>query len=261
MNPIQLTNSQLLLSLVPLTGLLLLLHFQRFGLTRSLMIAATRLIAQLTLVGLILKYVFEEASLPLIGLITVIMLLVAAFEVRSRQKYRLPSAGTLKISTLTLMLSSFTLTLYGLAVVIQPDPWFTPQFAIPLFGMILSNTMTGVSVGMERLTSSVYENQLLIQQRLMLGEYPDKCLLEYKRNALRSGMTPVINAMATAGIVSLPGMMTGQILAGSAPTEAVKYQILIWVFIAAGTGLGMWGALQLTSRRLFDQRCRLTRPY
>ena len=68
---------------------------------------------------------------------------------------------------------------------------------------------------------------------------------------------PVVNSMATAGIVSLPGMMTGQILAGADPTEAVKYQIIIWFFIVAGVGFGMATALRMMEMRLFDERQRL----
>jgi len=82
-------------------------------------------------------------------------------------------------------------------------------------------------------------------------------MLDIARDSLRTGMIPIINAMATAGIVSIPGMMTGQILAGSPPLEAVKYQIMIWLLIAAGSGFGMMAAIGAASRRLFDHRHRL----
>ena len=91
----------------------------------------------------------------------------------------------------------------------------------------------------------------------MLGERWDAAITDYRQQAIRSGMIPIINAMAAAGIVSLPGMMTGQILAGAAPVEAVKYQIMIMFLIAAGTGLGTVAAVTLGSRHLFDERQRL----
>jgi putative ABC transport system permease protein len=91
----------------------------------------------------------------------------------------------------------------------------------------------------------------------MLGQRWDEAIADYRRQAIRSGMIPIINAMAAAGIVSLPGMMTGQILAGAAPVEAVKYQILIMFLIAAGTGLGTLAAVTIGSRHLFDERQRL----
>jgi putative ABC transport system permease protein len=91
----------------------------------------------------------------------------------------------------------------------------------------------------------------------MLGQRDVDAIREIARDAMRAGMIPIINAMAAAGIVSLPGMMTGQILAGSSPVEAVKYQILIMFLVTAGTGFGVISVLQLISRRMFDKRERL----
>lgn len=92
---------------------------------------------------------------------------------------------------------------------------------------------------------------------MMLGETADSAIGDIRREAMRSGMMPAINAMAAAGIVSLPGMMTGQILAGTSPLLAVKYQILIMLTITVGSGLGTVLAVVAGSRRLFDDRQRL----
>ena len=92
---------------------------------------------------------------------------------------------------------------------------------------------------------------------MILGHEWQKAIGEIRRNALRAGLIPIINAMGAAGVVSLPGMMTGQILAGSPPLEAAKYQILIMLLISAGTGFGATAAVWLASRRLFDERQRL----
>ena len=97
----------------------------------------------------------------------------------------------------------------------------------------------------------------VIEQRLMLGQDRVEAIREIRRDSVRSGLIPIINAMSPAGLVSLPGMMTGQILAGSPPLEAVRYQILIMFLIAAGTGLGTLVAVSLGARRLFDERHRL----
>ncbi|MFP3441073.1 ABC transporter permease, partial [Pantoea sp. SIMBA_133] len=98
--------------------------------------------------------------------------------------------------------------------------------------------MTGVSLALDRLNESVWRQRAVIENRLMLGQTWKQALEDIRRDAMRSGMMPSINAMAAAGIVSLPGMMTGQILAGSPPAVAVKYQILVMLIITVGTGFG-----------------------
>jgi putative ABC transport system permease protein len=123
--------------------------------------------------------------------------------------------------------------------------------------MLLGNTMSGISIGLDRLTQTAWDQKMIVEARLMLGQEWSKAIEDIRRESVRSGMIPIINAMAAAGIVSLPGMMTGQILAGSPPLEAVKYQILIMFLIAGGTGLGTMVAVWIGSRRLFDDRQRL----
>lgn len=140
---------------------------------------------------------------------------------------------------------------------IQVDPWYTPQYLIPLLGMLLGNTMSGMAIALDNLTKSAWQERGAIEAQLILGESWSKAIGEIRREALRSGLIPIINAMAAAGIVSLPGMMTGQILAGSPPMEAAKYQIMILLLIAVGTGLGAIVAVWIGSRRLFDERQRL----
>ena len=156
-----------------------------------------------------------------------------------------------------MFVSSFGVAFFGLAVVIGNDPWYTPQYAIPLLGMLLGNTMNGVALSVDRMTDTVWQQRQVIEQRLLLGQSAGEAVREIRRQATRSGMIPIINSMAAAGLVSLPGMMTGQILGGSSPMDAVKYQILIMFLICAGTGFGVMTALWLTSRKLFDDRHRL----
>jgi putative ABC transport system permease protein len=146
---------------------------------------------------------------------------------------------------------------FALIVILGNAPWYAPQYAIPLLGMLLGNTMSGIAIAMDRLTTSAWEQRDVIEARLMLGERWDDAIVDLRRKAIRSGLIPIINAMAAAGVVSLPGMMTGQILAGAPPVEAVKYQILIMFLIAVGTGFGTLVAATIGSRRLFDERQRL----
>jgi putative ABC transport system permease protein len=156
-----------------------------------------------------------------------------------------------------MFVSSFAVTVLALVAIVGTEPWYAPQYAIPLLGMLLGNTMTGIALAMDRLTDSAWQQRTVIEQRLLLGEDAGSAFGEIRRESMRTGMVPIVNAMAAAGLVSLPGMMTGQILAGSPPLEAVKYQIMIMFLITAGTGFGVMIALWLTARRLFDDRHRL----
>jgi putative ABC transport system permease protein len=242
-------------------GLVLLLALVSIQLqsniSRQLVIAAVRTAVQLTLIGLVLKVLFANASLGWVTLMAFFMLLIAGREVMMRQERRFKGWWGYAAGTLSMFLSSFAITIFALIVILGEDPWYAPQYAIPLLGMLLGNTMSGIAIAMDRLTHTAWEQRNVIEARLMLGERWDEAIADYRRQAVRSGLIPIINAMAAAGIVSLPGMMTGQILAGAPPVEAVKYQILIMFLIAAGTGMGTLAAVSIGSRRLFDERQRL----
>ncbi|MCE9663781.1 iron export ABC transporter permease subunit FetB [Halomonas sp. M5N1S17] len=229
----------------------------RLGMSRSLLIAALRTVVQLALIGLVLEALFAAERLVWVSLMAVAMLLIAGREVMARQKRRLKGGWAFGIGTLSMFLSSFTVTVLTLTVIIGPDPWYRPQYAIPLLGMMLGNTMTGVALALDRLTDTAWQQRAVIESRLMLGQSWQEAIGDIRREAMRSGLMPMINAMAAAGVVSLPGMMTGQILAGSPPALAVKYQILVMFTITLGTGFGTLAAVAAGSRRLFDSRERL----
>jgi putative ABC transport system permease protein len=224
---------------------------------RQLVVAAIRTAIQLSLIGLVLKVLFENASLLWVTLMAGVMLLIAGREVMVRQERRFRGWWGYAVGTFSMFVSSFVVTIFALTVILGDDPWYTPQYAIPLLGMLLGNTMNGISIAMDRLTQTAWEQAKIIEARLMLGERADEAIADIRRQAIRSGMIPIINAMAAAGVISLPGMMTGQILAGAPPLDAVKYQILIMFLIAAGTGLGTLAAIAVGSRHLFDARQRL----
>jgi len=186
-----------------------------------------------------------------------VMLLAAAREVMARQRRRFSGGWGFGVGAVSMFVSSFAITIFALVAVIGVRPWYTPQYAIPLLGMMLGNTMTGIALGLDRLTESAWERRAVIEGRLMLGHTWSEAIGAIRRSSARSAMIPTINSMAAAGLVSLPGMMTGQILGGNPPLEAVKYQILIMFTISAGTGFGALIAVWSASRRLFDDRHRL----
>ena len=242
-------------------GLVLLLALMswrlRLGVEGRVLVAAARSTVQLILLGLVLKVLFELESLPWIAALALFMLTVAGWEVMARQKRRYRGPWGMGIGTLSMFLSSFSVTLLALLVIVRVEPWYQPQYLIPLLGMLLGNTMNGIAIALDNLTRNAWESRGRIEARLLLGADWDTAIGDIRREALRSGLIPIVNAMATAGVVSLPGMMTGQILAGSPPMEAAKYQLMIMFLIAAGTGLGSVAAVWIGSRRLFDERERL----
>ncbi len=227
------------------------------GLEKRLVISGMRMTLQLLLIGLVLQFLFANASFVLVFFLSICMLLIAGYEVWARQKRKLRGTAGYLISTGSMLVSSFTVTFLALTVMVGVDPWYTPQYAIPLLGMLLGNTMTGVALAADRLTTEMYSQRGMVEQRLLLGQNWQEASGDIRRDCMRTGMIPVINSMAAAGVVNLPGMMTGQILGGSSPLDAVKYQILIMFLIAAGTGFGVLTAIWLISRRLFDERQRL----
>lgn len=252
LNALDLGLASLLLVALACTSMMLSL-----GLEKKIILISCRMIAQLLFIGLVLRYLFANASGFLVILMSLIMLAAAGREVQARQKRKFFGFTGYLIGSGAMFVSSFSITMLALVFFIKVEPWYTPQYAIPILGMLLGNTMTGISLSLDRLTSQLYEKRNVIEQRLMLGQGAKQASEDIRRDCMRTGMMPVINSMAVAGIVSLPGMMTGQILGGTPPVEAVKYQILIILLIAAGTGFGVIISIWLTCKHLFDKRDRL----
>jgi putative ABC transport system permease protein len=157
----------------------------------------------------------------------------------------------------SILIASTLVMVFALTTQIAADPWYHPRYALPLLGMVLGNTMNGVSLGLDTLTGNLSRDRAAIEARLMLGADRATAMRGAVRRALRTGMMPIINSMSATGLVALPGMMTGQILAGADPVEAVKYQILVMCLIAGGTSLGTVGAVLAGAARLTDGRHRL----
>jgi putative ABC transport system permease protein len=212
-----------------------------FGLKihRSLLVAAIRMAVQLTLVGLVLTALFSLVSPLWTGLAVLAMILLAGQEVMQRQDRRLSGWWSFGLGTGCMMMSSVLVTAFALLTAIRPSPWYDARYAIPLLGMIL--VLRGASV----------------EAQLMLGATRWNAAAPVTRDALRSALMPTINSMSATGLVSLPGMMTGQILSGVPPVEAVKYQILFMFLIAGGTGFGAVAAVLGGVYRLTDARHRL----
>jgi uncharacterized protein (TIGR00245 family) len=177
----------------------------QIGSERQLLISALRSTVQLFLIGLVLKVLFDHAHPVWVALLAAVMLTVAGREVMVRQRRRFVGWWGFGVGTLSMFVSSFAVTVLALVVVIGTDPWYAPQYAIPLLGMILGNTMNGISLGLDRLTQDAAQRRLVIETRLALGHDWRRAISDSRREAIRVGLIPIINAMSAAGIVSLPG--------------------------------------------------------
>lgn len=226
-------------------------------LERQLLIASLRMVVQLLLIGLVLKTVFAIASPWLTLAVALVMTAFASREIWARQERRLRGVWGFGLGAATMAAAGMVVTVFALTLQLDPVPWWSPRYALPLFGMILGNTMTGVSLGLDTLHGAVHRERAAIEAQLLLGRTRWQALGPVMRRALRSGFTPIVNAMAATGVVSLPGMMTGQILSGVDPQEAVKYQLLVMFLIGGATGLGVLGAVLGSVWRLTDARHRL----
>ncbi len=243
-----------------IAGALLLLNgalslWLRLGLERRLAIGAVRTVVQLLLLGYILVPVFRWSHPALVGGLALLMILLAAREALRRVSRSYAGLGL--NTTLSLFVGAALTTFLGAHTIIGVEPWYTPRYLIPLLGMILGNGLTGISLGLDRCLTSVDEGRGRIEALLIHGATWWQAARPVAREGVRTGMIPILNTMAVVGLVSIPGMMTGQILGGTPPEEAARYQILIIFLIAASTALGVTGAVLLSLRALFDEAQRL----
>ena len=231
----------------------------RLGLERSLAIASLRCVVQLLLVGYILEWLFALDNPWVVLAIALLMAAIAGISAVNRTSRRF--AGIYWRSLLSVLVSALLITNLSVIGIIQVQPWYNPQYLIPLLGMILGNTLNGISLGLDRFMEGVVSNRNGIETLLALGATRWEASHKQIQTAVRTGMIPIINSMMVMGVVSLPGMMTGQILAGASPLDAVRYQIIIVFAIASASALGTlgvvilaWGALFSPSHQLLSDR-------
>jgi putative ABC transport system permease protein len=221
----------------------------RLDLHRRLLLAALRTTVQLLLVGLVLDWVFGLSRWYVVLALMAWMSIAAGLAAVRRTPLRYP--GIWLDSIVSVWASSWIIAAAALFGIVDVEPWFRPQYAIPFLGMILGNALNGVSLGLDRLGQELHARRFEVEGLLALGGTRWEAARGPVRSAVRTGMIPIINSMMIAGIVSLPGMMTGQLLAGVEPVQAVRYQVVIMFLIASATALGTLGVVLLSYRRLF----------
>lgn len=243
---------------LPLLALMAILAVRGLGQTRPMAVAIVRLLVQLSALTVVLRWVFAHQSPGLVTAIGVGMLLASAHTVGARRK----TGGRAWITAeafAAMGLSTLTVLAVALFAALRVRPWYSAQTVIPLLGMILGNSVSGVSLAVERFESELLADRDRIERRLALGATSRQAALPALRAAVAAALTPTINSMAIAGIVAIPGMSTGQILAGADVGVALRYQIMIYFAISATCGLGTLLLLAARLRRWFTPAHQLRR--
>lgn len=229
----------------------------RLGLERTIVTSALRMCVQLGVVAFLLKLIFESGSLAATAGFALMMLVATAYEVGSRQERRFQGLTSYIIGGAAPFVAGLIASLFAVTAIIGSDPWWSPRYLLPILGMMIGNALAGVTLVLEAVTAGATRERAAIETRLALGATRTEALQDVLRRGLKTGLIPILSAMAVAGVVSLPGMMTGQILAGADPVDAMKYQIMIMFLIAGSTGLAVVAAGLAAVALITDERHRL----
>ena len=211
--------------------------------------AGLRMFVQLLLVGYVLHLVFSLENALAVLLILIVMLGFAVQTIGARVQVKMPHFY--RVVGTAILLGCGGMTFFFCTLVIGLNPWYDPRYLIPLAGMVIGNSMTGASLAVERLSSEFRERREEIETALCLGSTVQRAAEPAVSSAFRAALIPSINAMAAMGLVFLPGMMTGQILSGTEPLIAVKYQIAIMCVITGSVALTSFLILRMGYRSYF----------
>ena len=236
-----------LLMIVPLS----LLYYYQTGLVRSTLISISRMTLQLLLVGLYLEYLFRLDNTLINIAWVLIMIIVASFSVIKRSNLNL-SMFFLPVF-ISILLSLLFIYLYFIFLVVQLDNIFQAMYFIPLTGMLIGNCLQGNIIALTSYYSKLKTEQLQYRWSIANGATKSEALRNFMKDSLKKSLNPTIATMAIMGLVSLPGMMTGQILGGSLPTVAIKYQIMIMISIFVAMSLTIFFTITIANRFVFDE--------
>lgn len=245
---------RLLLLALPLGLTLFILYIIRVKFIRSYLVASLRSILQLLLLGWIFAYIFYYEHPMVTTGILLVFLMFAAWHLLSMFKDTPRIKGPVCISLASV---SFIMLFFLLTIIIHIEPWYNIQYVLPLAGMVLGNTMNSIALSSERFVSEIKTNTATIESHLAIGASSYEAAAPYIRSALFASLLPVINRTATVGVVSIPGIMSGQIIAGIDPFQAAKYQIAIIICILTADTLGAIQSVFLIYRKYFGQKISL----
>lgn len=224
---------------------------QRLGLTREIVVAALRAAGQLAAVGAILLAVFTHAGL-LGAFGWVVLMVTVAAAVAGRRGHGLPS-GYLAAALGVAVATAATLAALLATGVIIPQA----RVVVPVGGMIVSGAMQATGVALRRLREETETARPAVEARLCLGMPAREAFAPHRRGILRTALQPAVDATNVVGVISLPGAMTGLILAGVDPLTAIRYQIVVMYMLLAATTIAAVVATWTAEKALFDNAHRL----
>lgn len=229
--------------------------WQKLGLEGSLLIASVRTIVQLLAVGFLLEIVFQLQNPWVVLALLAAMVTIAAIVAKNRVGKKLPQL--LPLMWGAIFLSTALTLIYTILLVVRPQTWYEPQSLIPLAGIVLGNSMNAAAIAGERFASTISSSQLEIETHLSLGATPHQAIFSYRQDAIKAGLIPTVNSMMVVGLVTLPGIITGQLLGGANPLTAAAYQILIMFMLAFSTLVTTILVIAGIFRQYFNQAAQL----
>jgi putative ABC transport system permease protein len=238
--------------------LILLFIVKLIGISREkqIVIASLRMTIQLIIAGYILTFIFDNPSPWLSLLIIFIMELFAIFNIYKQVRYKLSKQLKCTVAV-SMVIGTISCLFYFNIIVIHFTPWYEPRYFIPIAGMIVGNSMTGITLGLNTLLGGLKEQREVVEGALMLGATPKAASKKYVDDAFDSAILPTLNNMIGMGIIFLPGMMTGQILSGVSPLVAIEYQIAILLGIVGSVALTVILFIYLGYKFLFTDHAQL----
>ncbi len=232
--------------------LLYLISLNKLNRELELILASFRMTIQLFIAGYVLVYIFEISKWYITILVILIILSFAIYNILRREK-RIISKELKRVVVISLSIGTLFAIAYFMFVVIRPTPWYLPTYFIPLSGMLIGNAMTAVSLSLHKLLTEFQLNKEFIEAQLMLGATSKQATKNIRKNIFESAIIPTINSMMGMGIILLPGMMTGQIIAGASPLIAVKYQIAIMLGILGSVSMSVMIFITLSYKTFFNK--------
>jgi putative ABC transport system permease protein len=247
-----LTITQMIFAYLLLVIIFIIFKIRGIKKEKEILLSSLRMTVQLILAGYFLIFVFDNASPYFTITIVATMILFAIYTIFKKFSKKLNLQLKIVVA-LSLLVSTIFSLFYFLIIIIQVNPWYNPQYFIPLGGMLIGNSMTGMALGLKNMLENMKTQRLSIEESLLLGATPKDATRDIVNSSFESAIMPTINSMLGMGIIFLPGMMTGQILSGTSPNLAILYQIVIMLGILTSVTVAVFFMLHFGNKTFFNK--------